>query len=72
MWTLVKNNWSQIVLAGCELLYFVSARFISFKVVANFRTAERFKYLIFTAMKIHTMMCIVKKQNNFIFSSLVT
>ena len=32
---------------------------------------ERFKYLFFTAMKMHTMAHLVKKQNNFIFSSLV-
>ena len=52
--------------------YFVSVRFGSFGVVANFSTAERFKYLFFTAMNIHTMARIVKKQNNFSFSSLVT
>ena len=38
----------------------------------NFSTAERFKYLSFVAMEIHTMARIVKKQNNFIFSLLVT
>ena len=45
-------------------------------------TDERFKYLFFTVMNIHTMVNvkkeikkrkeIVKKQNDFIFSSLVT
>ena len=29
---------------------------------------ERFKCLFFTAMKIHTMARIIKKQNNFVFS----
>ena len=28
---------------------------------------EEIRYLFFTAMKIHTMACIVKKQTNFIF-----
>ena len=28
---------------------------------------EEIQYLFFTAMKIHTMACIVKKQTNFIF-----
>ena len=42
------------------------------KFVVNFSSAERFKYLFFTAMKMHTMMRIVKKQNNFILSSLAT
>ena len=50
----------------------VLVRFGSFRVVANFSTAERYKYLFFTAMEIHTMACIVKKQNNFILSWLVT
>ena len=36
------------------------------------RFAGAFKYLFSTAMEIHTMACVVKKQNNFIFSSLVT
>ena len=69
---MVKTIWSWITASGCELHYFVSARFISFWVVANFSTAERFKYLFFTAMKIHTMAHKVKKQSNFIFSSQVT
>ena len=61
---MVRKNWSWIGVASCGLNYFVSA--------ANFTTAEKFKNLFFTAMKIHTMARIVKKQNNFIFSSLVT
>ena len=68
---MVRKNWSLIVVTGCELHYFISVRF-SFWVVANFSTAERFKYLFFTAMKIHTMARTMKKQNNFIFSSLAT
>ena len=63
---MVRKNWSWIVVAGCGLHYFVSARLCSFWVVANFSIAERLKYLFFTAMKIHTMARIVKKQNNFI------
>ena len=59
-----------IAVAGCGLHYFVLARFGSIWVVANFRIAERFKYLIFTAKKIRTMVRIVKKRNSFIFSSL--
>ena len=50
---------------------FISARFDSFWVAANFSTAETFKYPFFIAMKIYIMVRIVKKQNNFIFSSLV-
>ena len=69
---MVRKNWSWIFFAGCGLHYFVSARFDAFWVVANFSTAERFKYLLFTAMKIHTIARTVKKQYNFIFSSLVT
>ena len=44
----------------------------SFWVFGNFSAAERFKHLFFTAMKIHIMELIVKKQTNFTFSSLVT
>ena len=65
---IVRKKWSPIVFAVCGLHYFVSARFGSFWVVANFSTAERFKYLFSTAMKIHTIARIV----NFIFSSPVT
>ena len=36
----------------------------SFWVVASFSTAERFKCLLFTTVKIHTMVRIIKKQNN--------
>ena len=57
---------------GCGSQYFISARFGLFLVVANFSIADRFKYLFFTAMKIHTMARIVKKESNFVFSSLVT
>ena len=42
---MVRNNWSRIVVAGCGLHYFASARFGSFGVVMNFSTAEIFKYL---------------------------
>ena len=49
---MVRKNWSRIVVAGCGLHYFVIARFGSFWAVANFSTAERFKYFFFTAMKI--------------------
>ena len=65
---IVRKNWSWIVVAGCWLHYFVLARFGSFWVVANFSAAQKF----FTAIKIHTVAGIVKKQNNFIFSSLIT
>ena len=59
---MVRKNWSWIAVAGSGLHYFVLARFGLLWVVANFSTAERFKYLFFTAMaKIHTMACIVKK-----------
>ena len=66
-----KKNWSWIVVAGCGLQYVVRARFGLFWVVVNFSKSIRYKYLFFAAMKIHTMVCIVKKQNNFIFSSLI-
>ena len=69
--SMVRKNWSWIVVASCGLHYFVSACFGSFWVFAN-STAERFKYLLFSSMKIHIMACIVKKQNNFILSCLVT
>ena len=69
---MVGKNWMRIVVAGCRLHYFVSVRFGLFGVVENLSTTERFKYLFFTAMKIHTMVRIVKKQKKFIFSSLVT
>ena len=67
----IKNR-SWIVVAGCGLHYFVSARFVSFWVFVSFSTTERLKYLFSTAMEIHTMTCTVKKQNNFIFRLLVT
>ena len=69
---MVRKNWLWIAFASCELHYFVSACFGLFWVFEKFSTAERFKYLFFTAMKIHVMVRIVKKQTNFIFSSLVT
>ena len=69
---MVRKNWPWIIVAGCGLHYFILARFGSFWVVANISTSKRFKYLFFTAVKIHTMACIVKKQNNFIFSLLVS
>ena len=68
----VRKDWSWIVVAGSGLHYFVLARLGSFRVFANFSAVEGFKYLIFTAMTIHIMACIVKKQNSFTFSSLVT
>ena len=68
---IARKNWSLVVAAGCGRHYFVSARFGSFQVVENFSTTERFKHLFFTAMKIHTMVRIVKKQSNFVFNSLV-
>ena len=61
-----------MAVAGCGLHYFVLVPFGSFGVGANFSKAEKFKYLFYTAMKIHTIVPIVKKQNNFIFDSLVT
>ena len=69
---MVRKSWSRIVVVGCGLHYFVSARFSSFWVFPKFSTAERFKYQFFTALKNHTMARIVKKHNNFIFSLLVT
>ena len=69
---MVRKNLWWIVVASCGLHYFVSRCFGSFWVFANFSTSERFKYLFFTAVKIYIMARIVKKQTNFIFSSLVT
>ena len=69
---IVSKNWLWTLIAGCGLHYFASTRFSSFGVVANFSTVRRIRYLFFTAMKIYTMARIVKKQNKFIFSSLVT
>ena len=51
-----------MAVAGCGLHYFVSAPFGSFLVAVNFSIAERFKYLLFTAMKINTTARIVKKK----------
>ena len=46
-----------------HLQYITSFRLISIHFEsANFSTAERFKYLFFTAMKIHAMVGIIKKQ----------
>ena len=58
---MVRKNWSRIIVGGCGLHYFVSTRFGSVWV-----TAQRFKYLFFTAMKIQTIVRTVKKQTNFI------
>ena len=44
------KKWSRIVIAGCGMHYFVSARFGSFCVIADFCTTKKFKYLFFTAM----------------------
>ena len=60
---MVRRNWSWIVESLLLILVFItSARFGSFWVAATFSTAEIFKYLFFTAMKIHTMTRIVRKQ----------
>ena len=56
--------------ADCGLHYFFSAPFGSSYVIVNFSTVEKFKYLFFTA--IHTIARVVQKQNNLVFSSLVT
>ena len=69
---MVTKYWSWIVVAGYGLHYFVPARFGLYGVVTNISNAKRFKYLFFIAMKINIAARIVKKQNNFIFSSLVT
>ena len=69
---MVRKNWPWIAVAGCGLHYFFLALFGLFWVVVNFSGEEKFKYLFFTAMKNHTIKPIVKKQNNSIFSSLVT
>ena len=61
-----------MAVAGCGLHKFLSAPFGSFLVIVNFSRAGKFKYLFFTAVKIHTVGLIVKKQKNYIFSSLVT
>ena len=45
---------------------------IKYLFFVNVNAAERFKYLFFIAMKIHTIARVVGKQNDFIFSSLVT
>ena len=66
----IELKW--IAVASCGLHYFVLDRFGSFWVFKNFSIAEIFNYLFFTAMKTHTMLRTVKKQNSFIFSSLVT
>ena len=58
---IVRNNCSRIIVAGCGLHYFILARFGSYWVANNFSTAERFKCLFFTAMKIHTMVLAVRK-----------
>ena len=70
--SMVRKNWSWIVVASCGLHYSVSPCFGSFWVFVNFSTAEKLKYLFLTAMRIHIMARTVKKQTNFIFSSLVT
>ena len=59
---MVRKNGSWIVVANCGLHYFVSARFDSFSVFANLSTAKRFKYLFYTAMKVHIMGCIVRNK----------
>ena len=69
---MVRKNESRITVAGSGLYYFVLAPFGSSWNVVSFSAAEKFKYLLLTAMKFHTIARIVKKQNNFIFSSLVT
>ena len=58
-----------LVVGGVTTIQLVLGHFESF---INFSTTERFKYLLSTAMKIHIMGRIVKKQIKFVFSSLVT
>ena len=61
---MVKKNWSLWVASfRLVLVHFASA---------NFSTAEIFKYLFFTATKIHIMARIGKEPKQLIFSSLVT
>ena len=68
---MVRKNWSWIVVPSCGLHYFSLASFGSIWVFADFSTAKNLN-MFFAALKIHIMACIVKKQTNFIFSSLVT
>ena len=54
--------------AGFGLQYFVLVRFELLRILVQLKD----KYLFSTSMKIHTTVRKVKKQNNFIFSSIVT
>ena len=54
----------KLVMNRCWWLWVPLLRFGSF--------CSNFSYLFFIAVKIHTMARMVKKQNNFIFSSLIT
>ena len=67
-----KEDWLWVVVTGCGFDYFVPFGFVLFWVVRSLNTPERLKYLLFTALKIHTMAYIVKKQNSFIFGLPVT
>ena len=56
-------------------LWFTLLRFGQFWFIlrlCEFRAAEKFKYLVFTAMKIHIMGRVGKETKQLIFSSLVT
>ena len=41
LWKWFRNNWLRMVVAGCGLYYFISARFSSFWIVVNFSTIDR-------------------------------
>ena len=73
---MVRKDWSWIVVSACELHYFVLAGFGSFGVAASFSTTmvepKDLCIFFFTGMKRQNMVRIVKKQNHFILSTLVT
>ena len=69
LWTWFRNNWLRMVVAGSGLHDFISVCFGSFLTVANFSTVDR---SVFHTYENHRMVLKIKKQSNFIFSSLVT
>ena len=67
---MVRKNWreSLLLVVGCITLFqLVLVRLESLRILVQSKDLNMF----FTAVKIHTMARIVKKQNNFIFSSVV-
>ena len=68
--TWFRNNWLRMAVAGCGLHCFIYARFLVRFELLQILVQSIDVFCI--PMKIHAIVLKIKKQNNLIFSSLIT